>query len=34
MVKHIATVAGVGLAAAFVVVFFVGRTDFKHLTEL
>ena len=34
MVKHIATVAGIGLAAAFVVVFFVGRTDFKHLTEV
>ena len=34
MFKHIATVGGVGLAAAFVVVFFVGRGDFKHLTEV
>jgi len=34
MIKHIATVAGVGLAVAFVAVFFVGRTQSKHLTEV
>ena len=34
MVKHIATVIGVGLAVAFVVVFFVGRTESRHLTEV
>jgi hypothetical protein len=34
MIKHIATVAGVGLAVAFVAVFFVGRTETKHLTEV
>lgn len=34
MIKHIATVAGVGLAVAFVVVFFVGRSESKHLTEV
>ena len=34
MIKHIATVGGVGLAAAFVVVFFLGRTETKHLTEV
>ena len=34
MFKHIATVAGVGLAVAFVVVFFVGRTESRHLTEV
>jgi hypothetical protein len=34
MVKHIATVAGVGLAVAFIAVFFVGRTESKHLTEV
>ena len=34
MIKHIATVAGVGLAVAFVVVFFIGRTESKHLTEV
>jgi hypothetical protein len=34
MVKHIATVAGVGLAVAFVVVFFIGRTESRHLTEV
>jgi protein-disulfide isomerase-like protein with CxxC motif len=30
--KHVFSVAGVGLAAAFVVVFFTGRVDSKHLT--
>ena len=34
MVKHIATVIGVGLAVAFVVVFFIGRTESRHLTEV
>ena len=34
MIKHIATVAGVGVAVAFVVVFFIGRTETKHLTEV
>ena len=34
MIKHIATVAGVGLAIAFVVVFFAGRTESKQLTEV
>ena len=34
MVKHIASVAGIGLAVAFVVVFFIGRTETKHLTEV
>lgn len=34
MVKHIATVIGVGLAVAFVVVFFVGHTESRHLTEV
>jgi 2-hydroxychromene-2-carboxylate isomerase len=34
MLKHIATVAGVGLAAAFVVVFFSGRTETRQLTEV
>jgi hypothetical protein len=34
MYKHIATVGGIGLAVAFVVVFFIGRTEHKHLTEV
>ena len=34
MVKHIASVTGIGLAVAFVVVFFIGRTETKHLTEV
>jgi len=29
--KHVFSVAGLGLAAAFVVVFFTGRIDSKHL---
>ena len=32
--KHVFSVAGVGLAAAFVVVFFTGRIDSKHLTTV
>ena len=34
MYKHIATVAGVGLSVMFVVVFFVGRAETRHLTEV
>ena len=34
MNKHIATVVGIGLAVAFVVVFFIGRTESRHLTEV
>jgi hypothetical protein len=34
MIKSIATVGGVGLAVAFVVIFFIGRTDSKHLTDV
>jgi hypothetical protein len=30
--KHVFSVAGLGLASAFVVVFFTGRIDTKHLT--
>ena len=30
--KHVFSVAGLGLAAAFVVVFFTGQIDSKHLT--
>jgi len=32
IVKHVFSVAGLGLATAFVVVFFTGRIDSKHLT--
>jgi len=32
--KHVFSVAGLGLAAAFVVVFFTGRIDTKHLTAV
>jgi len=34
MYKHIATAAGVGLAALFIVVFFVGRSESKHLADV
>jgi hypothetical protein len=34
MVKYIATIVGLGLAVAFVVVFFVGRTETRHLSEV
>ena len=34
MVKYIATIAGLALAVAFVVIFFVGRTETKHLSEV
>jgi hypothetical protein len=34
MNKHIATVAGVALAGLFVVSFFAGRSDPKHLTDV
>ena len=32
--KHLFSVAGLGLASAFVVVFFTGRVDSKHLTHV
>ena len=32
--KHVLTVIGLGLAAAFVVVFFTGRVDSKHLAAV
>lgn len=34
MVKYIATIVGLGLAVAFIVVFFAGRTATKHLSEV
>jgi protein-disulfide isomerase-like protein with CxxC motif len=34
MIKSIATVGGIGLATAFVVIFFVGRTETKQLTDV
>jgi len=34
MLKYLATIGGLGLAVAFVVVFFIGRTESKHLTEV
>jgi hypothetical protein len=34
MYKHIASAAGVGLAALFIVVFFVGRSESKHLADV
>jgi protein-disulfide isomerase-like protein with CxxC motif len=34
MYKHIASVAGVALSVLFVVVFFVGRGETRHLTEI
>jgi hypothetical protein len=34
MLKYIATIGGLGLAVAFVVVFFIGRTESKNLTEV
>ena len=34
MVKYITTIVGLGLAVAFVVIFFVGRTETKHLSEV
>ena len=34
MAKYIATIVGLGLAVAFVVVFFVGRTETQHLGEV
>jgi len=34
MYKHIATVGGVALSALFVVVFFAGRAETRHLTEV
>lgn len=34
MIKHIATVTGVGVAVAFVALFFIGRSGTKELTEV
>ena len=34
MYKHAATVGGVALSVLFVVVFFAGRAETKHLTEV
>lgn len=34
MVKHLTTVAGLGLAVAFVVVFFIGRSESKQLVDV
>ncbi len=34
MIKYIATIGGLALAVAFVVVFFIGRTETKHLNEV
>jgi hypothetical protein len=34
MVKYLATIVGLGLAVAFVVVFFVGRTETQHLGDV
>ena len=34
MYKHIATVTGIGLSVLFVVVFFVGRAETRHLSEV
>jgi hypothetical protein len=34
MAKYLATIVGLGLAVAFVVVFFAGRTETKHLGEV
>jgi protein-disulfide isomerase-like protein with CxxC motif len=34
MYKHIATVTGIGLSVMFVAVFFVGRAETRHLTEV
>jgi hypothetical protein len=33
MVKYVATLVGLGLAVAFVVVFFAGRAQTRHLSE-
>ena len=34
MARYIATIVGLGLAVAFVLIFFVGRTESKHLSEV
>ena len=34
MAKYIVTIVGLGLTVAFVVVFFAGRTETKHLSEV
>lgn len=34
MYKHVATVAGVALSVSFIVVFFAGRAETRHLTQV
>jgi len=34
MFKYLGTIGGLGLAVAFVVVFFIGRTESKQLTDV
>ena len=34
MIKYLTTIAGLALAVAFVVVFFVGRTETQHLGDI
>lgn len=34
MIKHIATIGGIGLAVAFIVVFFVDRSETRRLGEV
>ena len=34
MIKHLSTAAGLALAVAFVVVFFIGRTESQQLADL
>lgn len=34
MIKHVATVTGLGVAIAFVALFFIGRTETKELNEV
>ena len=34
MIKYIATIGGLGLSVAFVIVFFIGRTETKQLYEV
>jgi hypothetical protein len=34
MIKYIATIGGLGLSVAFIIVFFIGRTETKQLYEV
>lgn len=34
MIKYVATFSGIGLAVASVVVFFIGRTETRHVSEV